>query len=256
MATITFDPQALSTFLLVLARSSAWVAVAPPFSRREIPTPVKVGISIAVALPVYANVTSTVPALGTTQFMVDLVVQAAIGLLLGFIALVVLSAVQAAGDLLDLFGGFSLAAAFDPTTETNSAMLGRLNQMLTVVLLMAMNYHVLMVRGFITSYQLISPTGAFPTGPLSTTLTTALTTMFVAAVELAAPLIAALFLADVAVGLLSRAAPHMNVLVLALPVKLLMTIVLAGLVVVAIPGVLTTLLEHAIRLMLTAVGAH
>src|SRR3546814_14535517 len=75
-----------------------------------------------------------------------------------------------------------------------------------------------------------------------------------AAIECAAPLLAALFLADVALGLLSRAAPEMHVFVLGLPVKLLLTLTLTGLALPLLPGAVSTLTDRIVHDGLTVVG--
>jgi flagellar biosynthetic protein FliR len=78
--------------------------------------------------------------------------------------------------------------------------------------------------------------------------------LMVAAIEIAAPLLAALFLADLALGLLNRAAPEMNVFVIGLPLKILLTIGLAGLALPLLPGATATLVERMVHDGLRAVG--
>ena len=72
-------------------------------------------------------------------------------------------------------------------------------------------------------------------------------TFFTAAIEIAAPLLAALFLAEISLGLLSRAAPQLNVFVLGFPLKILLTLLLAGLALPLLPDAVSSLLEHTLR---------
>src|SRR3546814_9597415 len=71
--------------------------------------------------------------------------------------------------------------------------------------------------------------------------------LVLAAIEIAAPLLAALFLADFALGLLSRAAPEMHVFVLGLPVKILLTLTLTGLALPLLPGAVSTLTDRIVH---------
>jgi flagellar biosynthetic protein FliR len=154
--------------------------------------------------------------------------------------------VQAAGELIDLFGGFTVAPAFDPLSNAQSSTFGRFYQLLAVTLLFVINGHILLVRGFMTSFEAINATSPRLEN-LSGNLASAVALFFLAAIEIAAPLLAALFLAEVALGLLSRAAPQMNVFLIGFPFKILLTLLLGGLALPLLPGSVESLLGQAMR---------
>ncbi|MBI1845126.1 MAG: flagellar biosynthetic protein FliR, partial [Actinobacteria bacterium] len=81
-----------------------------------------------------------------------------------------------------------------------------------------------------------------------------LSVFFLAAVQTAAPLMAALFLTEITLGLLARAAPHLNIFLLGLPIKLLLTLSLAGLAIPLLPGAVSSVLRPMIRHGLQVVG--
>ena len=234
-------------FLLALARATAWIVVAPPVNTRAIPAQVKIGLAGALALFSAQSVADKGVPLDTAGLLVAVVGQAAAGLALGFLALVLFSAVQGAGALVDLFGGFTVAPAYDPLANAQSSVFGRFYNLLAVTLLFAINGHLLLVRGFVSSFDVVSPGGSVG-GVSADVLGRALGTFLLAAVEIAAPLLAALFLAEAAMGLLARAAPQMNVFVLGFPVKILLTLMLVGLALPLLPDAVGGLVGQALRL--------
>jgi flagellar biosynthesis protein FliR len=93
--------------------------------------------------------------------------------------------------------------------------------------------------------------GSVPTEQLAQVLITALSMMFLAALQIAGPMVAVLLLADVALALLSRAAPALNIFSFGFPVKILLTMALLGLTFPLLPPALDALLEHAARAMVS-----
>jgi flagellar biosynthetic protein FliR len=244
--TLTFEPSLIIAFLLALVRASAWVVIAPPFNNRMIPNQVKAGLAAALALAAAPHLAPHVSVnMDTPSLIGAIVVQVGVGLVLGFLANVLMSALQTAGSLIDLFGGFTIASAYDPLAQNQSAIFGRIYQLLMITLLFAINGHLLLVKGFLTSFDIIGATGLH-TGGWSDMLLKNVTMFFLASVEIAAPLLGALFLSEVVLGLLSRAAPQLNVLALGFPLKILLTLSLIVLVLPLLPNAVTTLLHQAL----------
>ncbi len=244
--TLEADAGLLIGFLLALVRATAWLVIVPPFATRAIPPMVKIGLSAAIALPVADDLAPTTPIIELGALLAAIVLQVAIGIALGFIVYLLFAAVQAAGELIDLFGGFTVAPAFDPLSNAQSSTFGRFYQLLAVTLLFVINGHILLVRGFMTSFEAINATSPRLEN-LSGNLASAVALFFLAAIEIAAPLLAALFLAEVALGLLSRAAPQMNVFLIGFPFKILLTLLLGGLALPLRPGSVESLLGQAMR---------
>jgi flagellar biosynthetic protein FliR len=244
--TVDLPVPLLTAFLLALARSSAWVVIAPPFNTRSIPTLVKIGLAGSLALFVAPQLSSRVVQLDGPGLLAAVAVQVAAGLTLGFLALLLFSAVQAAGSLVDLFGGFTIAAAYDTMSNAQSSVFGRFYNLLAITLLFVIDGHLLLVRGFLNSFNAVSANGTLSTTPA--VLGAQLGQFMLAAVEIAAPLLAALFLAEVALGLLSRAAPQMNIFMLGFPVKILLTLLLVGLALPLLPNAVSNLVGHTLQL--------
>ena len=244
--TLQADAGILIGFLLALVRASAWLVIVPPFNTRAIPAMVKIGLAATIALPVADDLAPATPIVDLGPLLAAIVLQVAVGISLGFVVYLLFAAVQAAGELIDLFGGFTVAPAFDPLSNAQSSTFGRFYQLLAVTLLFVINGHILLLRGFLTSFEAIDATSP-RLEDLSGNLASAVGTFFLAALEIAAPLLAALFLAEVALGLLARAAPQMNVFLVGFPFKILLTLLLGGLALPLLPSSIESLLGQALR---------
>lgn len=251
--TLLVDPAMVVGYLLALLRTTAWVMITPPFGTRMVSTRIKVGLAAALTLAVGSRLQSQAVALDGGALISAAVVQVAIGLVLGFVGVVVFAAVQAAGAMLDLFGGFAMAQVFDPQSNVSTSLFGRFYNLLAVTLLFTIGGHLLLVRGFLRSFDAVPATG-LRAGNVARLLTHDLGLLLVSALEIAAPLLAALFLADVALGLLSRAAPEMHVFVLGLPVKILLTLTLTGVALPLLPGAVAGLVDRIVHEGLSTLG--
>jgi flagellar biosynthetic protein FliR len=241
----------LAGLLLATCRAAGFVMLAPPFNSRGIPAPVKGALALALAVALLHKVTAGMPEPTTGFLLVSAVTEVVIGAGLGFIVQVFFTAVQMAGDLIDLTGGFSLQPAYDPLAMTQNSSIGRLHYLLAITLLFTSGGHLLIVKGFATSYVGL-PVGAdVPTDQLGAVILTALSMMFLAALQIAGPMVAVLLLADVALALLSRAAPALNIFQMGFPVKIMLTLAMLGLTFPLLPPALDTLLEHGARAMMS-----
>jgi flagellar biosynthetic protein FliR len=232
----------LVALVLGTARGAGFVLFAPPFNSNAIPSPVKGAMALALAVTVYSRIAPGLTNPTAGFIVVTALTEVAIGAALGFLVQLLFSAIQVAGDLLDLTGGFTLQPAYDPLAMTNSGVIGKLHFQLASTLLFTSGGHLMLVRGFVESYKGLPLGAALPTK------------MFLAALQIAGPLIAVLLLADIALGLLSRAAPALNIFQLGFPVKIMLTLTLLGLTFPLLPPALDTLIEHATRAIVSLKG--
>jgi flagellar biosynthetic protein FliR len=240
--------------LLATVRVSVWLLVCPPFNSRIIPGRVKALLSLALALPMGQYLQTDAPTLEVFPLIVSVLEQVVVGAALGFITALFFAAVQAAGDLIDVFGGFTLAFAFDPLSMSQSSVFGRLYNLLAVTLMFASNAHLLVLRGFMQSYETLPMNDTLSLETLSRLLTEGIDDMFLAALQIAGPLIAILFLTDVAFGLLNRVAPALNAFSLGFPAKILLTLTLAGTAIAILPKALEGLILKAVHAVVSIAG--
>src|ERR687885_648462 len=145
--------QLVAAFVLAVARTGAFVLVTPPFNPRAVPSQARVALALALALPLTAPLVATAPRLSSGELVLRLVVQVVTGLALGFFVLIAVAAVQAAGDLIDLVGGFNSSVALDPLMLTQTSVFGRLHQFIAVVLLFVSDGHLMIIHGLSRSLQ-------------------------------------------------------------------------------------------------------
>ncbi len=238
---------------LAAVRTTAFLFLAPPFSYRGFPARVKAMLGVGIALAVSGAVSNGYQPLDTAGFFLALVAQLVTGALLGFLVTVCFSAVQSAGSLIDLFGGFQLAQAFDPQMNVSGAQFTRLFQMIALALLISSGGYALILAGLVRSFAAVPVDGMLSlTSPVEL-LTDTAAQLLMASVQIAGPLLLVLFLADVGLGLVSRVAPALNAFAMGFPLKIMLTLVLAGTVVIALPGIVGALTEDAVELMIGGV---
>lgn len=245
--TIPFDPLAVTAFSLALVRASAWLFVSPPFNTRLVPVSVKAGIAAALALsvtPQLVHSSNPLP-LDTGPFLGALVVQAMVGISLGMLTLVLVNSLQAAGALVDLFAGFSLATIYDPLNGSQVSVFGRFYQLLATTLLFTTDAYLVLVNGFFRSFTAV-PANGLASGNVASILTDHVGQFLLAALEVAGPVLGCLFLAEVMLGLLARAAPNLNVFALAFPVRVVLALVVVGIAIPLIAPALANLVHMAV----------
>jgi flagellar biosynthesis protein FliR len=247
----------LTALLLASVRAAAWLVISPPFNSQAVPAPYKALLSVAIALPVVPSLVDKVPSTDSPLFLVSVAEQVVLGTALGFLTSMLFAAIQAAGNLIDLFGGFSVAFAFDPlgsSGNTGGGVFGRFYNTMALTLLFATDGHQLVLRGFTESYRALPLDGGLSLNTLQHLVTDGLAEMFLASIQIAGPLIAVLFCTDIGLGLLSRIAPALNAFSLGFPAKILLTLAGAGVALTLLPGVVSNTVDQAVRYVLQAIG--
>lgn len=240
---VTLPLAAVETTMLAAVRMIAFLVIAPPFAQRGVPSSVRVALGTGLALAVAPRL-EQVSSDSTALFFGNLVLQALVGAATGFLVYLVFAAVQSAGSLIDLFGGFQVATAFDPMSMTQAAQFARLYQLLAVVLLFVSDGYQLVVTGLVRTFEALPLGVALDTTGYGQSVADGLTDMFVGALQIAGPLLVVLFLADVGLGLLTRVSPALNAFALGFPLKILLTLTLAGFALLGLPAILDALAQH------------
>ena len=240
----------LEAVMLAGVRVTAFVVVAPPFSHNAIPGRIKAMLGVGLGVAVAPRVGGEYSSLEIGDFLLAIVGELVVGLSLGFLVMLTFSAVQSAGSLIDLFGGFSLAQGFDPQSMINGAQFSKLFHMVALALLFVTDGYQLVLGGLFRSFGAIPVGGGLDVPASAELIVTGLSQMFLAALQIAGPLIVVLFLADVGLGLLTRVAPALNAFALGFPLKILLTVIFAGTLVAALPGIVEALTGDAVENLL------
>jgi len=242
--TLTISGVTLITYLLASIRLVAWLLVVPPFSTRAVPVLAKVLLAVGLALAVTPHLAAGAAPTDVVALVGTAVSEALVGASMGFVTYLVFAAVEAAGNLIDVFGGFSLATAFDPLSLNMNSVNGKLFSMLATMLLFATNAHLLVIGGLLRSFADLPVGAPFHLGRFTHVVTIAFSMFFTTAVQIALPLVAVLFVADLGLALLTKVAPQLNAITIMFPAKIGLTLLVVGLSFAVLPDALGGLLER------------
>lgn len=216
------DYGQVAAFLLVFTRVGAFLGAGPLFWLPGVPSLVKIGISLVVAVVLFPVIPVPGPDFpgGLPDFGLCVAEEAGIGLLLGFVCNLVFRVLTIAGQLMDIQIGFFMSIIFDPASGAQATITSRFLSLLGMVLFLTLNGHHILIAGLNRSYELVPLMSAVLKGITVESVIRIFTQMVSLAVQIAAPIIAVILIVDVCLGLLSRTAPEMNIFMLGFPVKI------------------------------------
>lgn len=207
-------------FVLVFARMVGLFVSAPTWSNPFVPMQLRMALALGLTLLVLPVVSfGELPA--SLLALSPLVVQELlVGIIVGFIATVIFAAIHLAGELLDIEMGLSMLNVLDPMSGTQVPLVGNFKYMLALLIFLAVDGHHLLLVGIVQSYGVV-PVGGLSVGPEATgAIMDIAAGIFASGLKIAAPVVGSLFLTSVALGVVNRAVPQMNVFVVGMPVKL------------------------------------
>lgn len=208
----------MSTLVLLAARMGGLMLVAPVFASRTVPVMVRTSMLVVLSwllFPVAVSVGGA-PVISPATALAETL----IGFAIGLGAAVAVGAAEAMGDLLAVHIGLSGAAALDPLTNQSVPVLGQFANLFAIAVLLSVDAHVLMLDAMAASLRYI-PIGSPIDAPRGMAAMVSLgSVLFLLGLRFAAPVLAAVLLANVALAVLSRIAPQLNVLSVAFPIQI------------------------------------
>jgi flagellar biosynthetic protein FliR len=213
-------------FMLFFCRIASFFVVVPVFSARNVPAHFKIGLAFFVTLMVFSVMGTSTPVVYDSLYVLSIIREILVGISLGFIAYLFFTVVQIAGSFIDIQVGFGIANVIDPMTGASSPIIGNLKYMIAMLLFLSFNGHHLLLRAIMESYEWIPLSNELFAkiyqGAISEFMLKSLTTVFALSFQMASPIIVALFLTDIGLGLLTRVAPQFNIFVIGAPLKMLL----------------------------------
>jgi flagellar biosynthetic protein FliR len=225
---------AAPVFLLVAVRALAMVETAPLLSSDANPQVVKVALAGFAAYAVFpeARTVWTLPIYGegvvSLTFLLLVIGEGIIGIIIGFFMTIVFSAFSTAGQFFSLQMGFGASETFDPLSQIENPLLGQyLNLVAMLVFLSMGGFHALFLGGFWRSIQSINVVSlAAGREAVVRMLLSGLSRLFLDAIVISMPILGTLFLTTLATGLISKAAPQINILTEGFPISITVAFVL------------------------------
>jgi flagellar biosynthetic protein FliR len=231
--------ETFPAFLLIFVRVTSFFITLPLFSYRTIPNTFKVGLGFFFAMIMVFAVDTPLFEINLAYFLL-IMKEALVGITIGFIAYIMVSAIQIAGGFIDFQMGFAMVNIMDPQTGAQSPIMGQYLYVMSLFVLLVINGHHLILDGIYYSYQFIPLDQAWlPLGheEVAKYIVTSFNSMFMIAFQMSLPIVASLFLVDVALGIAARTFPQLNIFVVGLPLKIgvgfiILIIVMSTLIVV------------------------
>lgn len=211
----------IAAFVWPLTRILGLIATAPLFGNLSIPIRVKVGLGVMLTLVIAPTVPS-VPAADPMSLagLLILIQQLIIGLAMGFAMRIVFAAVEMAGEVAGLTMGFGFATFFDPQTRARTSAIAQFLALLTLMLFLALNIHLSMLATLADSFVSMPISGTSTGTGSFRQIASWGGLIFTAGAQLALPIIAALLITNIALGILTRAAPQLNLFGIGFPITL------------------------------------
>lgn len=238
----------LTIFLLILVRLSAFFVTVPFFSYRTIPAKVRITLALVLSWMMYYTI-NVQPFNINGEYIMLILKEAVVGLTLGLIAYMIMAAVQIAGGFIDFQMGFAIANVIDPQTGAQSPLLGQFFNMLALLVLLGTDAHHLILDGIYYSYKYIPMDHAWPafgTSDVPLFIMKTFGSLFGIAFQMSAPIVAALFLVDIALGITARTVPQLNIFVVGFPVK----IAVGFIILIITLGVMIVVMQKLINFMI------
>jgi len=210
-------------YLLVFLRINAVLFLLPVLGDKVVPAPLKGGISFIMALVIYPVVRAQIPTaanLTTLNLIGAIVGEILIGVIIGFAIRLVFSGIQMAGEMVGFQMGFSIANVIDPYTNVQVSLIGDLLYLFAILVFLNLDGHHLVISALVQSYDIVQPLTVHFTKSLTYIIIDLSRGLFVIAVKVSAPVMAALFFTNVAMGIVARTVPQMNVFIVSFPLQI------------------------------------
>jgi flagellar biosynthetic protein FliR len=216
-------------FLIALVRFSGFFLNTPVFSDNLAPTRVKAGLCAlcsTLMLP-HLIATTTLPNLSVTGYGIMVIKELTLGFMLGFIVMFLTSALRMGGNIIGMQIGFSYAQVADPGSNQSIGIISEILQLSGSLLFLFLGGHLIILRAFYQSFQMVPPAGLVLTNNVIEEILLYSRMIFICGLQIAMPIIAVILAGDVALGIIARTVPRMNIFQLGFAIK-----IIAGMIVI------------------------
>lgn len=262
MVTVGASLNDLQVVLLIFARLSAILSVAPIFGHAAVPPQLRAlfgGFLAVIFFLTGAGGQIDVPA-PFGVFLLLIVQEATFGLLIGFLSTFIFAGIGMAAQLIGLQASFGFTSVIDPLAQEQGTIIDQLYLLLAALVFLAVDGHHAFLRAIDRSYDLV-PVGQFMarTGPegdlLLKQVVGAVTALFEITIRIGLPILATLFITDLAMAIVARTMPQMPVFLIGAPAKILVTIVLLIITLPALLQAMTGVFNQVFVIMLQSMRA-
>lgn len=231
-------------FFWILVRISIMVFLLPLFGARTIPPLWKAGFSMVLALvvtpvvPSPSNYPSSAP-----MIIAGILSEALLGLIIAVTVRIFFAASELGGQFISFQMGFSMARAVDPQTGSPSTVLTQFLYIFAILIFFTINGHHIFIRILTSSFHSVPPNSIVFNPAIGSEIVRAGSSMFLLGVKIAAPILVALFLSNICLGIIARTVPQVNILMVGFPVNLCLGLILFSFILLNIYPFLVSLTD-------------
>ena len=232
MALFSLPFLQLQVLCFIFLRMTSILFWLPLFDSKNIPLLFKIGLSFALSLMLLPML-GTAPAaeMGTGLLLIiGIITEVIMGLCIGLSVKLLFTAIQFGGEIVGYQMGLAIANVFDPNTGGQSSIISHFNFMIAMLVFLTIDAHYSFFKAIVDCFILIPLFGFQMSNSLGTYLIEMGSNMFIIALKLSSPLLVTLLFTSIALGLVARTVPQMNVFFVSMPIKLLIGFACIGFV--------------------------
>jgi flagellar biosynthetic protein FliR len=215
----------IQLFILIFARTVTLISLLPVFGSQSIPLQIKAGLAFFISIILYPSILLQhgmphFPA--TTGLFAFMVIQELfVGIIIGFAASLLLTTVQFGGYLIDVLTGFSFVELVDPFSDTSVSIFGQFNILVFTILFFLINGHYFLLLAIEKSFIVIPVLGVhIHAGAMTSYLIQMVGNVFSLGFKFCAPIFVTLMLTQVALAVVARTVPQINVFFVGIPLNI------------------------------------
>jgi flagellar biosynthetic protein FliR len=220
-------------FTLVFLRIGAILALMPVIGERAVPGRVKAGLALLIALLVFPTIRMEIPTLQADAEIVAvglaMVNEMLIGVVIGFAVRIVFAGIQFAGNMIGLQMGLAIANVFDPVSSSQVSIMAEFQYLFAMLVYLAVDAHHLLIYAIVDSYRFVAPFGFQFSESLIEFIVLFSKGLFITAVKICAPVMAILLFSNVALGVVARTVPQINIFIVGMPLHIATGLIVLGL---------------------------
>ena len=212
----------LNSFILIFVRTAAMIFFIPFLGARNVPRVFKIGLALLIALILISivKIDASIISADLLTLTAGIAGEIIIGFTIGLIAKLVFSAMEMAGEIIGFQMGFSIVNVIDPQTSTHVPIIGQFHTILATLIFLTINAHHLFIAAIAESFTLVPPMRLALTNQMFAGIVTLSRDIFVLAIRIGAPVIVALFITNIALAIVSKTMPQMNVMMVGFPITI------------------------------------
>lgn len=246
MNPLDFTIAQFHILLLIFFRVGGIIFSAPVFGSKNLPIQLKVGLALIISLILSSSVKVFTPDItrGIFPLVIALTGEMLIGVIIGFAVQVIFAAIQLAGQLVGFQMGFAIVNVLDPQTSNQISIVAQFQNILAMLIFLTVGAHHWFLRAVADSFTLVPPLGFNFSSGLINEIIRLSGNIFSVGVKIGAPMVAVLLFTSMALGVIARTVPQMNIFIVAFPIKITIGLLFLGLSLPLLNVLLTKLFNN------------